>query len=92
MSDLSQLSAFTADHSQHGPEWIVTGSRPQSLFCLACATETFEDIASEVPLVRKKHLLVELLNAINSHDQHLLDLLAEDGRVAWHLTQKVFGE
>ncbi|XP_033630375.1 meiosis inhibitor protein 1-like [Asterias rubens] len=91
MSDLSQLSAFTADHSQHGPEWIVPGSRPQSLFCLACATETFEDIASEVPLVRKKHLLVELLNAINSHDQHLLDVLAEDGRVAWHLTQKVFG-
>ncbi|XP_038064393.1 meiosis inhibitor protein 1-like [Patiria miniata] len=90
MSNLRQLSSFTGNHSQHDPEWTIPGSRPTSLFCLACALETFEDPNSEVPVVKKKYLLGELSKAINSHEKLLLDLLAGDNRVAWHLAQTVY--
>ncbi|XP_061871181.1 meiosis inhibitor protein 1 [Colius striatus] len=70
----------------HGPRWAVPLRPP---LCLACAVETLGD--GGVSLVRKKHVLSRLHDALAWQALPVVQLLAPDERVCMHLIGTLFG-
>uniref|UniRef100_A0A8C9MSL2 Meiotic double-stranded break formation protein 1 n=1 Tax=Serinus canaria TaxID=9135 RepID=A0A8C9MSL2_SERCA len=69
----------------HGPRWALPLRPP---LCLACAVETLGDGS----LVRKKHVLSRLQDALAWQALPLVQLLAPDERVCMHLIGTLFGK
>ncbi|XP_054370890.1 meiosis inhibitor protein 1 [Molothrus ater] len=81
----------------HGPHWALPLRPP---LCLACAVETLGDGSASVgsacpaapsPLVRKKHVLSRLQDALAWQALPVVQLLAPDERVCMHLIGTLFG-
>ncbi|KGL88161.1 Meiosis inhibitor protein 1, partial [Charadrius vociferus] len=70
----------------HGARWTLPLRPP---LCLACAVETLGD--GSVPLVRKKHVLSRLHDALAWQALPVVQLLAPDERVSLHLIRTLFG-
>uniref|UniRef100_A0A8U8BD27 Uncharacterized protein n=1 Tax=Geospiza parvula TaxID=87175 RepID=A0A8U8BD27_GEOPR len=68
----------------HGPRWALSLRPP---LCLACAVETLGDGS----LVRKKHVLSRLQDALAWQALPVVQLLAPDERVCMHLIGTLFG-
>lgn len=75
------LSFFTANHSQHDPQWRMTGANI-SVVCVACLVELLE--SNDVFHLRKRKVLREVVFLMSS-SRHLLELLAQNARVTSHL-------
>uniref|UniRef100_H0ZHT2 Meiotic double-stranded break formation protein 1 n=1 Tax=Taeniopygia guttata TaxID=59729 RepID=H0ZHT2_TAEGU len=69
----------------HGPRWALPLRPP---LCLACAVETLGDGS----LVRKKHVLSRLQDALAWQALPVVQLLAPDERVCMHLIGTLFGK
>uniref|UniRef100_A0A8C3RIX8 Meiotic double-stranded break formation protein 1 n=1 Tax=Cyanoderma ruficeps TaxID=181631 RepID=A0A8C3RIX8_9PASS len=69
----------------HGPRWALPLHPP---LCLACAVETLGDCS----LVRKKHVLSRLQDALAWQALTIVQLLAPDERVCMHLIGTLFGK
>ncbi|XP_058718432.1 meiosis inhibitor protein 1-like [Poecile atricapillus] len=70
----------------HGPRWALPLRPP---LCLACAVETLGD--GSASLVRKKHVLSRLQDALAWQALPVVQLLAPDERVCMHLIGTLFG-
>ncbi|XP_074934388.1 meiosis inhibitor protein 1 [Phalacrocorax aristotelis] len=70
----------------HGGRWALPLRPP---LCLACAVETLSDGSSS--LVRKKHVLSRLHDALAWQALPVVQLLAPDERVCVHLIGTLFG-
>ncbi|XP_064010920.1 meiosis inhibitor protein 1 [Pogoniulus pusillus] len=70
----------------HGWRWAVPLRPP---LCLACAVETLRD--GSASLVRKKHILSRLHDALAWQTLPVVQLLAPDERVCMHLMGILFG-
>ncbi|XP_054039847.1 meiosis inhibitor protein 1 [Rissa tridactyla] len=70
----------------HGARWALPLRPP---LCLACAVETLGD--GSASLVRKKHVLSRLHDALAWQALPLVQLLAPDERVCLHLIGTLFG-
>uniref|UniRef100_A0A8C3TJX5 Meiotic double-stranded break formation protein 1 n=1 Tax=Catharus ustulatus TaxID=91951 RepID=A0A8C3TJX5_CATUS len=69
----------------HGPRWALPLRPP---LCLACSVETLGDGS----LVRKKHVLSRLQDALAWQALPVVQLLAQDERVCLHLIGTLFGK
>ncbi|XP_063252103.1 meiosis inhibitor protein 1 isoform X2 [Prinia subflava] len=70
---------------RHGPRWALALHPP---LCLACAVETLGD--GSASLVRKKHVLSRLQDALAWQALTVVQLLAPDERVCMHLLGTLF--
>ncbi|XP_062348218.1 meiosis inhibitor protein 1 [Cinclus cinclus] len=70
----------------HGPRWALPLRPP---LCLACSVETLGD--GSASLVRKKHVLSRLQDALAWQALPVVQLLAQDERVCMHLIGTLFG-
>ncbi|XP_014738100.1 PREDICTED: meiosis inhibitor protein 1-like isoform X2 [Sturnus vulgaris] len=70
----------------HGPRWALPLRPP---LCLACSVETLGD--GSASLVRKKHVLSRLQDALAWQTLPVVQLLAQDERVCMHLIGTLFG-
>ncbi|OPJ68992.1 meiosis inhibitor protein 1 isoform A [Patagioenas fasciata monilis] len=70
----------------HGSRWALPLRPP---LCLACAVETLRD--GRASLVRKKHVLSRLHDALAWQALPVVQLLAQDERVCSHLIGTLFG-
>ncbi|XP_068047533.1 meiosis inhibitor protein 1 [Anomalospiza imberbis] len=70
----------------HGPRWALPLRPP---LCLACAVETLGD--GSASLVRRKHVLSRLQDALAWQTLPVVQLLAPDERVCMHLIGTLFG-
>ncbi|XP_064902037.1 meiosis inhibitor protein 1 isoform X4 [Columba livia] len=70
----------------HGPRWALPLRPP---LCLACAVETLRD--GSASLVRKKHVVSRLHDALAWQALPVVQLLAPDERVCGHLIGTLFG-
>ncbi|XP_057286998.1 meiosis inhibitor protein 1 [Pezoporus wallicus] len=70
----------------HGPRWSLPLRPP---LCLACAVETLGD--GSASLVRKRHVLSRLQDALAWQALAVIQLLAPDERVCLHLIGALFG-
>ncbi|XP_032913536.1 meiosis inhibitor protein 1 [Catharus ustulatus] len=70
----------------HGPRWALPLRPP---LCLACSVETLGD--GSASLVRKKHVLSRLQDALAWQALPVVQLLAQDERVCLHLIGTLFG-
>ncbi|XP_053833570.1 meiosis inhibitor protein 1 isoform X5 [Vidua macroura] len=76
----------TVPCGDHGPRWALPLRPP---LCLACAVQTLGD--GSASLVRKKHVLSRLQDALAWQALPVVQLLAPDERVCMHLIGTLFG-
>ncbi|XP_053798475.1 meiosis inhibitor protein 1 isoform X4 [Vidua chalybeata] len=76
----------TVPCGDHGPRWALPLRPP---LCLACAVQTLGD--GSASLVRKKHVLSRLHDALAWQALPVVQLLAPDERVCMHLIGTLFG-
>ncbi|XP_036787390.2 meiosis inhibitor protein 1 [Manis pentadactyla] len=77
---------FERAHHRHDPRWLLPV--PPRL-CLACTLELLPETG--VSLVRKKHVLSCLRDALVRHASHVVQLVAQDQRVCIHFISMLFG-
>nr|XP_036862041.1 meiosis inhibitor protein 1 [Manis javanica] len=77
---------FERAHHRHDPRWLLPV--PPRL-CLACALELLPETG--VSLVRKKHVLSCLRDALVRHASLVVQLVAQDQRVCIHFISMLFG-
>ncbi|XP_044535239.1 meiosis inhibitor protein 1 [Gracilinanus agilis] len=81
------LLLYERAHFRHDPRWLLSG--PPRL-CLACALELLQP-SSGVSLVRKKHMLSCLHDALLRHTREVTQLFAQNEMVCIRLIDILFG-
>ncbi|XP_056653417.1 meiosis inhibitor protein 1 isoform X2 [Monodelphis domestica] len=81
------LLLYERAHFRHDPRWLLSG--PPRL-CLACALELLQP-SSGVSLVRKKHMLSCLHDALLRHPREVTHLFAQNEMVCIRLLDVLFG-
>lgn len=89
MAEVNSLSLFGENHQNHDSTWTVHGIRPQSLLCIACIAETFDN--REELVIKKKYFLGELLGLLScSSRNEIWELLVDNEEVLEHLLRTIF--
>ncbi|XP_072043112.1 uncharacterized protein [Amphiura filiformis] len=80
----AKLQEFVVD-TKGRPKNNSQGTRQDSLICMPCIVEMLED--TEELVVKKKFALGELLQLMGSNNKMLLDMLADNQRLTWHIVE-----